>query len=555
MRFIKNVANPMAVIAGEMLNIECGKKIFDNGVLIPGDRHGTYPDIQHEGVRTIITTNYGIIYIPVLGGNINGLLANNWVINLKNTVSELTGVANHLLKKYGRLDSYECIDTGECGFTSTKAKHNSYGNLTYVCNTNRYISIKNLDRVIWVFPDCTEKKLATELRGNRFTWMINDMDSLITTAVNNTISPNPSGFVDSYISICYDVNNVFDVQDVLKRDLIATDLKSINEIVPIHSFGLIDKKFVKLSAKCFKGEIKKRKDVRTQLASIVSMIPKAQFDYNIEQSVPTDVYTNHQPLMVGYKLIFHKKLKGGFELIRQLGLWKVYINLVRSNHIKTHRVDNSLVVNLSHVEIDNTVFPQKHKWDPRNVPRATTDELNDFETETTDELKQIPVPNDRCWHCHTPLCGKIYMAFDKNSSSNRGVAICGVCVCLKFDTSGLYVIRTWDMKPLITDNMRIAQTTFPRTTDQVIDRITVDKVQEIVRSMFTNAKIITAKRPKDSILNQLSVVLLTTDDRAYVGVDSISNYACSLYDEYKFKPTDTNVIEQPSTAIIPMLIV
>ena len=141
----------MEKIVGEMINIEAGKMLYDDGNPVI-TKPPLYPSIEFDGKITTIRSNIGFIYLP--GGTDMKDFVNN----------QLIPALNEKDKQRDHLSGYARLERKASQFTAMKAKNTFTKNKVIKCNSN------NLKRAFSINPDVTE--LGKLMGHNRFHWFV-----------------------------------------------------------------------------------------------------------------------------------------------------------------------------------------------------------------------------------------------------------------------------------------------------------------------------------------------------------------------------------------------
>jgi hypothetical protein len=217
----------MSKIIGEMLNFEVGKEVFRNGVRYRTDKPASYPSFTVDGVRTTISTNYGVIYAP------NSLDLPEFAKYLK---EEIVAASEDLVRdlKANYEQRYAALETGSDHFTVLKAKNSSHGT-----SIAKYV-YDDIIRRIYV-TDGTER--LEKIIGARFVWIICPLEILIDN-VENYISPRLP-ITSQWFSIVYDKYDmlVHPNNTQLEDNLTFRDFRACHNVKSITSWGTIPEDF------------------------------------------------------------------------------------------------------------------------------------------------------------------------------------------------------------------------------------------------------------------------------------------------------------------------
>lgn len=544
MRFIENSENRDRVIAGEMINMECGKKIYDHGQLIhsPG-KHQAYPDIQHEGVRTMIKSNFGILFLDLNNDQIGDVSLSRWLRTLSDTIDDMMTESSEYLIRYNRLGGYMPIDAEENGFTLMKVKKMSPFSNTLIEQNRQVITGGGYNRVLWSKPNVNVDSSGDQIGKNRFTWFIYDINRLIAGVCIGSLKPNPTISMHSYFTIVYDPEHIFKLDGYVRRDIGPLDLKYIKKITPLHSFGEITEEHLEAIRAC-----KRREDYR-ELDKLI------KFRYH---QLHTKMYPNYIPFIPEYRIIYSSDRLGSIELIRQLGLWKIYSGIgdstakAKIHGIKFSDGSNKPVydVEFNQITIDNTLIRPAYDFSNFSSPESESDE-------------NVPTPNDRCWHCKTPLYETIYL-YIINPDSLRGVAVCSVCTHTMFSVDKKCLASSWSKARLYTNEYLIAKTQYPRYSRDVVSMVSNDLVRDVIGAMFDteSTKIINIRgqnsREKFVIFNYPfgEYAQRVKGNPLYIGYTDLSSYgvAWNTPNEIDLTPDQASVIWNSGT-LFPVMVI
>src|SRR5271170_7885026 len=95
-------------IAGEMLNMEVGRVIYDNGILV--DSEISYPSFDIDGIKSSVKTQYGILIIPDICDTLSAIKA------------RLDSITAEYMMKLGKtsINKSALISKRECNFASLR---------------------------------------------------------------------------------------------------------------------------------------------------------------------------------------------------------------------------------------------------------------------------------------------------------------------------------------------------------------------------------------------------------------------------------------------------
>lgn len=212
MKIFKDADNIFQKIAGEMINIECGKKIFENGKQLEPP-YEFYPRFVDNGVQTIIRANLGYIYI-------HGI----------DSTTVVTSLYYHITKMEQQLgfspfEERRALETNSKHFTVVKAYVKSAGtDITETINQiyNRKILYNPKLPVNSYFPHA------------KFIWVIHD-----TTVLLEELYYEESDYIVStsqLTSIIYDSTDCLNIADNTSLYSIKfPDFKIYDKIVKVNN--------------------------------------------------------------------------------------------------------------------------------------------------------------------------------------------------------------------------------------------------------------------------------------------------------------------------------
>lgn len=456
MRYIRQTSDVDDVwqrVAGEMLNLECGKHFYTRGKWIASSTSTAYPEIFDEtdpdkrySVR--IKATQGTLYIP----DIDSIDKCRRIIRkIMDIISK--EILNHPEVKIA-LKSLSTIDTDNQGFTALKAKTNSekcYTNSHYIFEQGSHPPTEFYQRVFtWsANPLNAANILRATIPHGRFVWCITPLQELYSFIGREGISSQAN--MSLVTSIIYDNDNILNLHDD------ALWFKSLRLSIFNH-FGTFRNI---LAYGDFAGV--KFKDIKNTESSLVSDIHdtvKYAWKYYKQEERKTAHYPGYIPELHTTKdnIIYSTVFKTAWEIMRWFSpLWyKLFtldqrgagVNLVRefreSDRKKLYAID------YADVQIINSTS------------------------------------NDKCELCSSPLYEDIYCLFS-SKTSNSCKAFCPLCLhaCFQRSPNSLPVDLTPDnirdnismgneySAPLYIQDLYnteiIARTQYPRTFDEVVD--------------------------------------------------------------------------------------
>jgi hypothetical protein len=499
MHIIRNAGEKkMSSIAGEMINFEVGRRLFTNGAYIPpasGQHTPAYSPIVVDGVRVIIKPTYGFLYIDnhTLGsdelvyGDNNDTKLERWAKLLAKKIQEIqTLVPEAELTKYGRKNQYFPLETGEDGFTSTKMRSKTFD--TKFIRIGGKLSNTNLDRAILYCGAWNDVARIQEHFGiARFTWVICQFEQLLHGIAASCAKPDVDKALLSYFTLVYDPNycirsietiqspNASAAIESVGRELTLKDLSFTREFIPIFSGGII-----KLD-EIIKNYNADNDDSESQNSStpvpVAPIVPAAAGTGTV--SVMNEPIMNHITMQKMISLLSHipkEKLR-----------FPAYIPGL--DRIPAHMKLTYCSKRLGAVELMKQFgrmrFADLHGI--TNLPiRAITAQVYDIAYSNV-VINNISMPNDVCKKCGTPLYDLIYLTYAA-SSDRECFAYCQICMHSIFSPYD-EIIKTDDIynaTTLYQGCAVLAKTAYPRTYNQVVDKIPDPDVRSIVRNMYMN---------------------------------------------------------------------
>jgi hypothetical protein len=416
-------------VAGEMMNLETGKKLYSKGVRKPIEikKAKSYPRFQYDGITTTIIASMGVVYLP-----------NH--MDLHDTSRQLFQTLNEFSIKYCRelrtdeshLNRYTHLESGNDHFTSLKAKNNlldtSFGKGPF----------DNLMRRIYV-PNTSER--LDKLVGSRFTWFVLNHDNLLDN-IENYINPRIP-IAAQLTSILYDPNKHFNYTDnyVLDDNITFRNLRICKGIISVNAFMDLTRDVMAI-----KTEIDDLEEVGPEckvLPKYIGAIKELQSYFKNYSKYPEFIpgFTLNE-----WNIKLCSKRRGRFEIIRQFGDFTIYNT-------------NTKVV----------IYPIK------DIYEVSYDEIT---------ISNGPDrSNTVCKKCNTPLYDDCYGLFNKDSSICE--AYCPVCMHASFNETGYYasdgamIYKTQSGKV-------VGRFTYPVTVNAVIDSIPGidDTIRDILKASF-----------------------------------------------------------------------
>lgn len=200
MRVIIDSTNIYVRLAAEMINIESGRQLYDNGVRILEDEKGKetkqksnfYPNFEIDGVVTSIRAAFGVLYLPDdLAGNAQ------MISKLMKTIEDMAEKEN--------LNSYAALETGNEHFNVLRAKNNYRG--TSITSLAETAFPQRRAVVGCKYFSGRDAYIA----GARFNWFIFPISALILEAESyNSARIHPN---TQLVSVLYDRDKLFRYAD------------------------------------------------------------------------------------------------------------------------------------------------------------------------------------------------------------------------------------------------------------------------------------------------------------------------------------------------------
>lgn len=277
----------MEKIVGEMINMEAGKEVYRNGIRLRTDKPASYPSFIVDNVRTTISTNYGVIYIP------SSLDMSDFVKYLKDAIVTTTEAyqrdsGNHYENRHAALE------TGSDHFTALKAKHTIRGT-----SMAKHV-YEDVIRRIYI-TDGSER--LEKIIGNRFSWIVCPLEMLVDNVENYTSPRLP--FTSQLFSIVYDKDNLLThANDTLLMDnLTFRDFRTCANIKSVMAWGSIPEDFADINLEEWPEKYRESAKVLQETHKSYNCYPEyiPGFDYN------------------EWELRLCPKRRGRLEIIRQLG--------------------------------------------------------------------------------------------------------------------------------------------------------------------------------------------------------------------------------------------
>lgn len=522
MRFIRSINTAaLSTIAGEMLNQEYGKRLFQDGQLV-SDNHQALPEVCYDGVKILMKPNFGLLYVDDRTEAIHDDYT-RWVKLLTSRVEALSSL---IPAQYDRSKQFTTVECGEDGFTSMKIKINYAG--TKYFKESAQPPKSNLDRAIYAARNAQISSYREKIGLARFTWIVYPLDRIYHGIIAGAENPDAHKALLSYFTLVYDPTYVIRDQtnpqnDNIMRDLTLVDVKYARQVLPLYSAGEIinEDLITRLNAKTTEAKTPETPTDQPVLSiqddsvdraimsvSIDNMIGQSKYTYNLLR-YPGYIAGLHLPST--YRIMYCPKRLGAIELIKQLGRFPL-TELTYNNMKVPIRPITQDVYDINDPVIDNTLFP-----------------------------------NDVCAKCLTPLYDDIYLTYNTVDSPSAK-AYCPVCMHSCFDNNGDHFLGSVDTSQLefysrLYYGMAVlAKTKYHRSYNQVIDMIANETIKEILRGMYSKRNTVVSQHGENQLLfidcqaNQIDF-----NSTIYVGFTFLNQYFDYCYHDLsmagdKFQP-------------------
>lgn len=499
--------NKMSTIIGEMLNFEVGRRLFVDGVYIQPSveskskdgskstdkEHEPYRTLVFDGVKVLIKPTFGYLFldssvVDMGETDVASPTLDKWTKLLARRIVDLEStIPTMLLIKYGRRDAYFPVETGEDGFTTMKMRMRTF-DTEYVKPTGRIRT--NPDRVIISGRVGYDNK--EDFGHARFTWVVHPLETLFHGLLAAAASPDVTKATNAYFTFIYDprrilspndttlVQNPKSVIELCNKELIATDIDCMHQILPIMSGGLL--KLEDLISNLKLATTGDDDETTQDLSSgpsepsetQITIAPDEKFNRLLQISkIVGSRYLRRLSIdklrfpgfipgiqggLTGYRIAYCPKRLGAIEIIRQLGTVAVSGNHIHPDALMSVPI-KSLNMNVYDIRYQD-VF-----------------------------IDNVSVPNDLCKQCKTPLYDDIYLTY-QNQSDKFAKAYCHVCMHAVFVAGQLCnpsvsYVDAASITTLYQGCSVLAKTRYPRSVDKVIDTIESEQVREIVRGFYS----------------------------------------------------------------------
>lgn len=475
-------------IAGEMLNLECGKHFYNRGKWIASTVAPAYPEIFDEtdpGKRysVRIKATYGTLYLPDVDSidKCRGIIRKIMDIISKE-------ILNHPEVKTA-LKSLCTIDTNSQGLTAVKAK-----TISEKCHANSHhifvhgtIPPTEFYQRIFTWssnPLNTNNVLRSTIPCGRFIWCITPLQELYSFIGREIIASEAN--MSLVTSIVYDNINVLNLPDD------ALWFKSLRLSIFVH-FGTFKNilaygDFTGIRSKDIMsiGSIDEPKPFGSSLVSNIHEAVKHAWKYYKQEEHKAVHYPGYIPETHTSKntIIYNTVFKTAWEIMRWFSpLW-----------YKLFPSDHCIGANLL------------REFRESDIKKLYTVDYNDVKITNSSG-------NDKCELCMSPLYDDIYCLF-ASKSNNSCKAFCPLCLhaCFQRSPNLTYVYLTSDnirdnivmggdySEPLYIQDLYeveiIARTRYPRTFDDIVDNeitypgLNLCEYKNIIKLAYHNKPII-----------------------------------------------------------------
>lgn len=505
MRFIRTSNQTiLSTIAGEMLNQEYGKKLFQDGVIISGNEHQMLTEICYDGVKILIKPNFGVLYVD---DRIEAIREDytRWV---KLLTSRVEALASYIPAQYDRSKQFTTVECGEDGFTSMKIKI-SYNGTKYFKESAQPPKA-SLERAVYAAQSAHINSFRDKIGLARFTWIVYPLNRIYGGIIAGAENPDVQKALLSYFTLIYDPtyvvrDNTNPQNDTILRDLTLNDVKYANKVLPLYSAGelnneeIIDRLNTKIDPKSETPNI----DQSVQLTQDDSS-DRAIMQVSLDNIITQNKFKINQLRYPGFiaglqttnvnRIMYCPKRLGAIELIKQLGRFPLD-QLIHHNMKVPIRPITQDVYDAADVQIDNT-----------------------------------PFPNDSCAKCLTPLYDDIYLTYN-TIHSPTAKAYCPVCMHSCYQPNGYVFLGNID--PMHIDSFTrlyhstsvLAKSKYNRTYNQVIDLISNDTIKEILRGMYSKRNTVVSEYGENTLLfTDCQTNQIDLESRIYVGFTNLNQY-------------------------------
>ena len=539
-------------LVGEMINIEAGKLLYENGFPNTSEKPPLYPRIEHDDIVTTIRSHFGIIYLP-----------NS--IDLVNFVQDrIINLLEEKDKEHDYLSGYARLERRSSQFTAMKAKSTFSGSeIGSMYDTK-------MKRLFVINPDQTN--LGKRIHHNRFHWFIFPISVLIRNIETFETPRFPP--TTQFVSIIYDINDQLAVPDgakltsnitfnyfrvcqhllsfdplkhELQQETEEEDEKTEEASVDDERQAIINQKKCPDCQRAFKSKGGLTRHINTQVCvkkkkkieQMKKVNDKISCPYCARECTGEAGLTAH---LRGCENAKDPNLLKEVKEKRELEQFKQLTTVEKSARIKELELYPEYMPQWNDVVYDETrgivlcsvrgavfeliryygrwnIYEDKYSSgyipikevskpiysdDFRNIVIDNT--LNpSFEAQNLLRKDEWPNSssfdaNEICSHCLTPLYGEIYIALP-HEKSHAGMAVCPTCMHFEPDI--------WCEDKRIADYL-ILRVCYPTSVEKIIERTTFNEEKKIVMKQSFSTK-------------SLFVDSSNGDYAVYIGYDPKSN--------------------------------
>lgn len=582
-------------IVGEIINIEAGKLLYENGFPNSSEKPSLYPKIEHDDVVTTIHSNIGIIYIP-----------NS--INLTRFVEKNIGpLLEEKDKEHDYLSAYARLERKSSQFTAMKAKS------TF---TESVIgSVYDIEKKRIFIINTEQTDLGKRIFHNRFHWFIFPISVLIRnieTFENPRFPPTTQ-----FVSIIYDMNDQLAVADgtklesnitfnhfrvcqhLLSFNPLKNELQQEDEEDEIAEQSVNDDRQSTINQKkcpdcqrAFKSKggltrhintqvcVKKKKKVEQakkgnekvgcpycnrecageagltahlrgcENAKDPNLVKEIKEKRELEQfkllstkekSARIQELEAYPEYMAQWNDVLYDETRGivlcsvrgaVFELIRYYGRWNIYEDQYTSGYIPIKEVSKPIYSeDFRNIVIDNSLD-------------SSFDALNLMRKEEWPNSAQFD-SNEICSRCFTPLYGEIYVAI--HEKSRAGIAVCPTC--MHFEP------ELWCEDKRIADYI-ILRVCYPMSVEKIIEKTTYNQEKKTVMKQSYSTKALFVDASSGDYAVYIGYDPKTHPNFKYIGwtgrIYNYINYANSDNEFYSSGPKEKLSIMAAQSQIFPI---
>jgi hypothetical protein len=572
-------------IVGEMINIEAGKLLYEDGEPTGEKKPPLYPSIELDGIVSTIRSHVGFIYLP------NGTDMSLVFEQLVPLLEERDAEDDHLA-------GYARLERKASQFTAMKAKNSFTGNKSAESNSSR------MKRAFYLSTDVAN--LYKTMKHNRFYWFVFPISVLIrniqsfenprfpptTQFVSILFDPNDqlvvpnntkleSNITFKHFRVCQHLVTFNPLKHQLQKELAAQqkeEKKKEDETVSAERQVLIDAKKCPDCKRQFKNKggltrhmntkvcIKKKKKLEQQKKANEKIpCPYCQRECIGEAGLTAHLRgcANAQDPNIAKEV----KEKRELEQFKKMSTKEKSARILELESYPEYMPQWNDVIydeteGLALCPMRGAVFElirfygrwgiYQEDYDYGRVPLKVVDKpiySDDFRNividntlnpsfETVEMLRSEKWPNtmkfdsnEICSRCFTPLYGDIYVVLPHEKSLS-GMAVCPTC--MHYDPS------IWVEDKRVADYV-IVRVNYPTTVDKVIDKTTFnEKKKEVMKQSFTTKLFL------DNYLGESAVYIgydpVNHPDFNYIGwtgrIYNYINYTNSNNEFYKSGPKD-----------------